>query len=699
MEKLFNKKIYVLIRLLAIICVFLGGYILDRQYQSYMNMDFSVDRLLFIFMICIYLSFNIYFGIRKTNEFCFKKRYLIGLVLFIYIVSNGYHGSSIYVYNEVVEPSYSITSSKPFISQYRGIRSDEFLVDTPVLLNQALKKPNYSSINNSIMAQDKTVLMFPQLPTYNISVLSNPRLFGFFFLNIEQAFSFYWYLVFFAGFFGILELLLIVTKQKKLLSVAGAFLIIFSPGVQWWGAPGFLAYGSWVIVIFNQFFKEKKVSKRILLSILLGWVGSMYIMLLYPAWMLTYGYMYLGFVIYILYLNRKDLKPSNLLYLLPTIITMIIIILPAIIGSTTTIERMTQTLYPGARKSVGGQGWPNYFNYLIALFYNRHQIANASEYSQYISFFPIPLLIGIYQIIKNTRNKKQDVFLNCMVAIAILMGIWNFVKLPIFSRITLLYMSPPERSLMTVSVMCTIIAIYLMAHYENKKISDVKIGISFLISCIILLFAIRVINNYVPGYLTINLTTFIVLLYLALFMMLLLNYKKTNIMFCIVSVIISGYVLVTVNPVSKGLEIMFEKPIAKEIQQIVDEDEDAKWLVADASIYIQSYLLANGARVINSTNYYPNFELWEKFDPERLEDENYNRYAHIIVSTTEDDTYFELLSQDAMRINVSISDFCKFDAKYVVSERTLEDYNNSDIQFEKIYKEENLGIYQTSCVN
>lgn len=693
--KLEKKDRINLVKKVGMVLLFFTPFLIGQGYQMYQDRTFPLDFLLLEAIIGIYLSLNLYFGTKKMSEFCFQKRYWIGLLFLLYLVLGKYHSSSIYIYNDIIEPSFPILESAPIIGTPRFIRSDEFLVDTPAILNQTFQ--NYQIINSALMAQDKTVLMFPQLPTYNISVLSNPRLLGFFLLDVERAYSLYWFLPYFIAFFGILELFLILTEKKKLLSLAGTCLILFAPGMQWWNSPSFMAYGSWAIVLLNHFFEKEKKSKKLLISLLFGWVGSMYIMILYPAWQLTYGYLFLGLVIYILYKNKEKLRVKDLIYLIPVFVTLLAIVVPAILTSTTTIERMMSTVYPGARSASGGNGWPMYFYYISSLFYGRAKIGNPCEFSAYFSFFPIPLIMAIYYIIKNKKEKKYDIFLIIMVILIFLMGIWNFIELPLLSKITLLSMSTPERSIMTVEVIFTILTIYILSHYENKKTDKKRRWISIGLSMLLILFSIFVVNHSLAGYLTSNQTCFATLLFTLFFIFILENNYKTNRYFAFLSIGVSLYIVMSVHPLSKGLNVIFEKPIGKEIQKIVEKDKKAKWMSVDAPIHVQSYILANGARVINSTNYYPNFELWEKFDAEKAHEEVYNRYAHVMISITEEETSFHLLAPDSFQIRVNKNQVCSFEATYIVSEKNLEEYNNKNIQFEKIYGKDNLMIFQTNC--
>lgn len=112
----------------------------------------------------------------------------------------------------------------------------------------------------------------------------------------------------------------------------------------------------------------------------------------------------------------------------------------------------------------------------------------------------------------------------------------------------------------------------------------------------------------------------------------------------------------TINPVQKGISVITDKPLAKEIQKIVKEDKaNNLWITDNTSFFMPSYLLAR-CKVINSTNIYPNFDLYEiVLDETDFKNEStkkiYNRYAHITMEITDNQNKVELIFEDSIRLN------------------------------------------------
>ena len=171
--------------------------------------------------------------------------------------------------------------------------------------------------------------------------------------------------------------------------------------------------------------------------------------------------------------------------------------------------------------------------------------------------------------------------------------------------------------------------------------------------------------------------------------------------------ILMGILIVTslvtgiyVNPIQKGVKPITDKPVAKEIQKIVNEDsKNNLWVVDEASFYLPNYVLANGARVINSTNIYPNMELYKTILGEEEANKKetkliYNRYAHVSLEIT-DHNDVELLYSDSIKIYITPEKLKELSVKYILSTRNnLDEFNTEDEVFEKIYDEYGLYIYK-----
>jgi hypothetical protein len=103
-----------------------------------------------------------------------------------------------------------------------------------------------------------------------------------------------------------------------------------------------------------------------------------------------------------------------------------------------------------------------------------------------------------------------------------------------------------------------------------------------------------------------------------------------------------------------------------------------------------------GAATINSTNVYPNLDRWRLLDPDRSEEEVYNRYAHITInlSNRDEETRFILDSADLITIRLNTRDLEKLEVGYVLSQRDLSGFSNEDVSFIPLKNANGFTIYQ-----
>jgi len=157
-------------------------------------------------------------------------------------------------------------------------------------------------------------------------------------------------------------------------------------------------------------------------------------------------------------------------------------------------------------------------------------------------------------------------------------------------------------------------------------------------------------------------------------------------------VFISAATWITIHPVTRGLDAIYSKPLSVKISELAD-DHNEKWISLDG-VTGPAYLIANGASTINSTNFYPNLELWYKLDPDKSYEHIYNRYANISVALTIDETSFSLLHADHILLNLSLHDLEKAGIRYI---HTREPINESDgLGFTLLYNEGDALIYSVS---
>ena len=125
--------------------------------------------------------------------------FFVSVILFSVMILFKLHGSSIPYWNTIISDGGSEREGI-LVGSPRGIRSDEWLVQTPFMLSQVNQRDQFSIENKSLGQGNVPLLM--GLPTKHLSSYFRPQNWGFFFLDSERGFSFYWGYKIFALFLG-----------------------------------------------------------------------------------------------------------------------------------------------------------------------------------------------------------------------------------------------------------------------------------------------------------------------------------------------------------------------------------------------------------------------------------------------------------------------------------------------------------------
>ena len=165
------------------------------------------------------------------------------------------------------------------------------------------------------------------------------------------------------------------------------------------------------------------------------------------------------------------------------------------------------------------------------------------------------------------------------------------------------------------------------------------------------------------------------------------NIRNTALILMLCICVVPG---LEVHPLMKGLGVVYSKPLAKQIMGIVREEPESRWIVLN-DIVRPNFLIACGARTINSTNFVPNIDMWESLGLEEYEDV-YNRYAHVQIVFTEEESSMEIVSMDTIRLNLNYDQIKDMDIDYIVSTQKIEDKDG--VSFDKIYNHSGMLIYK-----
>ena len=658
------------------------------NFENIKNMNIFLT-LIFLYITLIISSFFM-FDKNKVIQILFKKRYIFSIILFLLIILGKFNGCSIGAWNDYIQSSYDY-SKDTIISSTKYIRSDEWLVNTPLMLSQ--KIINYDINNSLVRAVPTNIYLLSTSPVKDYIEIARPLSLGMF-LGSDYGLSIWWYGRLFMLFFTSFELIRIITKDKRKVSLFGAILISGSSVVQWFFASyitEILIGGQLALICFYKIIQTENKLYKVLWSLLFT-IGVLdYCLILYPAHQIPFGYIFLIIAIWIIYDNKDKKIIKNFKYFILPIIIILSVLTRFFILSKDAINIISSTVYPGNRFTNGGSfnEWQRLLQYPYTLLLPFKNTSEACTISSFMCLFPLPILVSLYYLIKN-KNKNKSLFLliSGLLFIFLIFMLFCLIPLPnFFVKYTLL-------SKTTVNAICApigLICIYLMCLlFDEILLKDNNKILMLILSSITAFVCIYISHKYMPEYLPKYIIIFLFLLFIVV------NYlyltKNTKFKNNIVMVVISSFCIINiiyVNPVNIGTKMIYGKPLSKKIKEIVKEDESSRWIALDSFI-TPNYLMMNGAKTINSTNLYPNLKLWHKIDKQKKYENIYNRYAHIIINLTEDNTSFELIQPDLFKLNLNYYDLNKLNVKYIYSNKKIETNN---INIKNIYDNDNSYIY------
>ena len=167
----------------------------------------------------VYVLIGIYFLLKKYSEklnkiaeILLKYRYQIAGVALVVLVLFKINMSSLEQWSGFVnEPE----SSNVLLGVSRGIRSDDWLVQSAIMLGQANSDNGYAMYNENI-GQGKINLLMVSAPVADLVILAKPFLWGFLLFGAEYGFSFYWMLKIIALLLVSIEVARKITKKDNL---------------------------------------------------------------------------------------------------------------------------------------------------------------------------------------------------------------------------------------------------------------------------------------------------------------------------------------------------------------------------------------------------------------------------------------------------------------------------------------------------
>lgn len=630
--------------------------------------------------------------VKKAFLMVIKYRYLIALILFAALVLFKVNYSSWGIFTQTYFGT-NVQTHK--LGILRGVRSDEWAVQTPYYIAQSNSGTPFSVVNDNITLSGQNMILSYGAPVWDISALAKPLSWGFLLFGYEYGMAWYWNMKLILMVLLSYELSMIITRGNKAVSFIGAFWITYSPAIQWWfmqHVGDIVFFMEAVVVLFYYCLRYRdRLPLRIIFAALLSFACVGYVLTVYPA--IQVPLVYLGLMLCILIVTdfhgKLKFGWKDALTAVCSLAVITLMLAHVYLISKDAFAAVMNTVYPGKRISAGGGGTLAGLNSFLTNIFLPYKdipaaISNDCEASSFYFFLPAVLLALPLLVKRRAENLKYGVALSVF---AVLGAMYYIFKIPeTLAKITLLsYVT--QRVIIAVGLASVYLSIWALAAITKgnrpgaiySAVVTVLIGLSYF-------YTIKTTN--ISGYVGIQYYIAFILIFVVLNFALLRGYKRLFALLMVPVILISG---ATVNPINIGNSKFFDNKFAAQVSTIKKSNPGARWISTDH--FIGAYLYALGVKDLDGINYYPDMAKWRLLDPDGKYAGVYNRYAHINFEITDGGTEFELNQADDISVKVNGSDLEKLGVKYIVSRDRLDKLTNGGATFSEVGDKPYDGLY------
>lgn len=617
----------------------------------------------------------------KANTRIFKYRYVIAFAVLAVCVLFELSGSSI---GQWASSLPGAENDGLIFGRPRGCRTDEYALFTGMSFAQYYDPQGSWPYFGEVMRATTTdMFMIYGQPVLDPSILLRPFQIGFLVFGLSRGISFFWSARLIALFMASFELGRVITKDKRGLSLAYAALVALAPTVSWWFSINSLVEMiiclSVIAVCFSRYVLEESKRKRILLIVLCAYACLVFIFSIYPAWQVPLAYVLLAIVVAIAIQNRSGLRVALKADKLPLVlcaVAAIACVAAVAVHSFDAIIAEMNTDYPGDRNDVGGSYGLSLFRYPIALFLafvapsasSGLSIGLPEVLTAFMDFFPLGVVLAAVTYIRTRRIDPVSVGL---IVSIVFLGAYIALGFPeLVAKLTLMGKTIPARAIVAFSFANLLLLfreISKFARPEKLGGSRFDRGFAVVVVCVCVVAAACLTalcwmndENFLGG---IKLAVVFVCL-LLVWVVVVFGKQKLFIAACIAIAVVSGGF---VNPVQRGIDVVDQNPLITQMRQVAKENPGVKWV--GALDWMSNITLFAGVPSINSTNIYPNEELWKVLDPSGESKEVWNRYAHLHCKIVSEGIghSFNLTQLDSISISLTLDDLKKLDVGLIVS--------------------------------
>jgi hypothetical protein len=557
--------------------------------------------------------------------------YLLVLAVLVLTTINGSSSGAFY------PDFYSGRDPRLLLGGPRGLRSDEWMVTTPLLVAQIEQGlPRISGVIPGGM--DVSVLF--DVPYRDWWSAFRPQNLAFGILPLDNAFALRWWLPLVA--LGIaVHVLVVVLWRKPVAALAVSLTFAFSPFTQWWFGAGTFWPLTFAILVCLSVVVAMRVPQswvRWVTAAITGYVAVVAAMTMYPPFLVPCALVAGAFSVG-MFVDARDLPwRTRLGRLVPLGVcaAVAVVALVAFLAShASTLEDITSTVYPGDRRWPTGSPsqfpWAPMFAGVFGIGLRGSSPAgfavNASEGSSFLltGLYLLPAVVVV--LVRRRRPGRVDATLVALLAVlAVLVA---FVYVPgwdALASLLFLDLTSLPRLVVGFGLVALLLLVVLVARVQDDGPPARWAAFA---SVALVLVAHGALALYLHGHAPQVLAEFRYWpVLVAVFAVAVWLYARGGA--TLPSLLVAGVALAMVAgvvPLYRGVLDLRETELGRAVAG-VQEDRPGTWVGLDDGAVV-AVLRESGVPSFSGVQGWPSDEMWHLIDPSGANESAWNRYAHV----------------------------------------------------------------------
>ena len=622
-----------------------------------------------VFALCLAVSLSLLRGRSGWLLRLYRARYAVSAALLLACVALNLNNTSLFRWMmESGQPD--ADAFAPLWGLPRSIRSDEWAVWSAMTFAQASE--GYPAVSSLIAGGGVPAVWVSVggLPALSPAAVFKPLYWGFLLLGRDRGFSLLFALRILALFHVSHELALEYTGGSRTWSLTAAFLMTFSPLVQWWFSQSpaeILIFGQGLLLCLLRFLRAASRGRTAACwgwSLGGAWCLGCFALVSYVPWLVSGLWVLLPAAGVLLFRGRRSLRArEGAMLLLPCLLTAAVLFL-LLRDTWPTLTAVRGSAYPGGRLITGGTPSPALTAGPGALLLPWLQRAGLNP-SESAGFGLLPGCGFLLSAAGMLRKKRVDPISAALMAAEAVLALFAFVGFPAFlAKITLLsQVNRPELALGAADTVLLIRACAGGAGLPRKAVLPAAAGLALLWT----LGARSALSvGWLPSLAAAALAGIVLLPLLS---------RKASPAAVWTLILFTALGGVFVNPLQQGLACVDQLETVRSLRACppAEAGETEVWLAEGAWPETNLPLLA-GKRTVGCTQPYPNPDFWAGVDPDGAYRDCYNRFANCSVVLTETEpTSFSVAVQDQLTIRLNPADLPVLGVTRLMTSRPLPD--------------------------